>query len=191
MPVQRLWRAIVRYGVGGALRAASARLWGRVFLFEHHVWYALDVAAQRPRRELEERLTLRRGGESDLDLLARLPTVSTDQARLRLARRNALWLVLDGEQLLFACWIFHGETPVIAAPGREMRLGDDTGVWRTVSRQPRRAGAESPRGRGRRSLTDWRGTAYASSSPKSRGRTSLPVRLSRRSASSRWRWCTF
>lgn len=126
MPVQRLWRAIVRYGVGGALRAAPARLWGRVFLFEHHVWYALDVAAQRSRRELEERLTLRRGGESDLDLLARLPTVSTDQARLRLARRNALWLVLDGEQLLFACWIFHGETPVVAAHGREMRLGDDT-----------------------------------------------------------------
>ena len=119
-------RAVARYGFRGALVAAWGRLWGRVFLFEHHVWFALDVAAPRPRLELEAGLTLRRGGESDLDLLAQLPTISTDDARRRLAGRNALWLVLDGEQPLFACWIFRDETPVIAAPGGEMTLGDDT-----------------------------------------------------------------
>ncbi len=126
MLVQRLGRAIVRYGVGGAVRAACARLWGHVFLWEHHLWYAMDLAAIRPRRELAAGLALRRGGESDLDLLERLATVSGDGARRRLARRNALWLVLDGEQPLFACWIFSGETPAIAAPGGEMSLGDGT-----------------------------------------------------------------
>jgi hypothetical protein len=126
MRVQRLRRAIVRYGVQGAVRAAWGRLWGHVFLCEHHLWYAMDLAEIRPRRELAAGLTLRRGGEFDLDLLERLPTVSTERARLRLARQHALWLVLDGEQPLFACWIFRGETPVIAAPGGEMSLANGT-----------------------------------------------------------------
>jgi GNAT superfamily N-acetyltransferase len=33
-----------------------------------------------------------------------------------------LWLVLDGQQLVFACWIFHGSMPMLAAPGARLML---------------------------------------------------------------------
>ncbi|MGH2908575.1 MAG: GNAT family N-acetyltransferase [Solirubrobacteraceae bacterium] len=97
-----------------------------MLLLEYHVWYALDLTAERPRRELDAGLTLRRGDESDVSLLTELPTISPEQARTRLARGNALWLVLEGADPRFACWIFRDQTPVIAAPGGEMRLAAGT-----------------------------------------------------------------
>lgn len=122
----RVQGAISRHGPRGALRAARSRLRQRIWLSERHVWYALDLTGERPRRTLDPALTLRWGTADDLALLERLPTISPAQARERLAAGNTLWLVLDGTAPLFACWIFRGRTPVIAAPGGEMELAPGT-----------------------------------------------------------------
>ncbi len=126
MLVQRVRRALARYGLAGALRAAWHRLLGLVYLWEHHVWYAMDLAGDRPRRDLGPGLATRRGSDSDVALLAQLPTVGEAEARERLAEGNALWLVVEEGTPLFACWIFFAQTPVIAAHGGQMRLAQGT-----------------------------------------------------------------
>jgi RimJ/RimL family protein N-acetyltransferase len=120
--VHRLRRALQRYGLAGAARAAWARIWGRIALSEAHIWYELDPRGARPRPSLLPSLTLRRGVEADLRLLDELPTVSPVEGRARQRDGNDLWLVLEGERPLFSCWIFRQRTPAVAAPGGELRL---------------------------------------------------------------------
>ncbi len=81
------------------------------------MWYGLDPAGERPKPPLAPGLTLRRGNASDLPLLGGLDTVAPDEGLDRIRGGNDLWLVLEGDRLLFSCWIFRGQTPVIAAPG--------------------------------------------------------------------------
>jgi len=126
---RRLARALGRYGAretiqrGWSLlhtRAALAR--DRLLLVEHHVWYELDPRRSRPRPELAKGLSLQPGGTADLHWLLELDTVSPADGLGRLLTGNELWLVLDGDQVLFSCWIFRERTPAIAAPGGELRL---------------------------------------------------------------------
>jgi GNAT superfamily N-acetyltransferase len=118
----RLRWALRRYGVRGVLRAAPARIWGRVALSESHVWYELDPVGVRPQRSMPQNLTLRRGDERDLPLLGELPTISLVEARVRIRDGNDLWLVLEDGRPLFSCWIFRRLTPVLAAPGGQLQL---------------------------------------------------------------------
>jgi Acetyltransferase (GNAT) family len=116
-------RRMVRlHGVGGAARWAWEGAWDRIVFSERHIWYELSPPAERPRRELEPGLTLRRGQVADVALLEDLETVSPSDARSRIESGNDLWLVLDGEQLLFSCWIFRERTPVLAARGGGLSL---------------------------------------------------------------------
>jgi RimJ/RimL family protein N-acetyltransferase len=115
-----------RYGFREALTKARERALKSLALREAHVWYELDLAAERPRRELAPEMLLRCAAEAEADLLDGLPTVSPAEGRERIRGGHDLWLVLDGEQLLFACWIFRGETPVAAAPGGSLSLPGDT-----------------------------------------------------------------
>ena len=57
-----------------------------------------------------------------MDQLSRskeVPLVSPDGAMQRI-QEGALWMVLEGRRLAFACWIFHDSAPVSAA--RDGRL---------------------------------------------------------------------
>jgi RimJ/RimL family protein N-acetyltransferase len=96
--------------------------WSRVVLNESHVWYELDPTSERPRRVLEDGLVLRRGEVADVAMLADLDTIHGEAARSRLEDGNDLWLVLDGDQPLFSCWIFRRRSPAVAAPQGELEL---------------------------------------------------------------------
>jgi GNAT superfamily N-acetyltransferase len=128
MKLQRLFvkarHAVRSHGFRGALLWAWQVAWSRVVLTETHIWYELDLMSERPRRALQSGLSLRRGQVPDLSMLAELKTVSPGAARARLEGGNDLWLVLDGDQLLFSCWIFRSRAPVAAATGGEIELAD-------------------------------------------------------------------
>jgi RimJ/RimL family protein N-acetyltransferase len=89
---------------------------------EEHVWYQLDVNAERPRREFVEGVRLLRAGPDDAARVESLGQVASE-ARERLAAGNDLWLAVDEQDReLFACWTFRSETPVYAAPHGELPL---------------------------------------------------------------------
>lgn len=117
-------RAVRLHGFGGAVAWAWSRVSAKVIFTERHVWYELDPGAERPKRALEAGLTLRRGEADDASLLADLETVTPDEASARIDGGNDQWLVLDGDELLFSCWIFRRLTPVLGAPGGELALAD-------------------------------------------------------------------
>jgi hypothetical protein len=122
--VFQIRRAVDLHGARGALRWAADKARDRVSFAETHVWYELDPSGERPRRALEAGLTLRRGELSDVSILRKLETVTPDEASHRIDEGNQWWLVLDGDQLLFSCWIFPRLAPVLAAPGGEIALPD-------------------------------------------------------------------
>jgi len=109
-----------------ALRRVVKRAWSYVALSEDHVWFTLDSGAERPRPRLAPELTLTRPGSSDLRLLEQLRTVVPREAGARIDAGNDLWLVLEGDRLLFSAWIFRGQTPAIAASGGQLWLPSDT-----------------------------------------------------------------
>lgn len=86
-----------------------------MFVKESHVWYDLDLRAERPSRQLPAGLTVGRAAPADADLLEGLDAATPARARELMARGGELWLVRSAEQAAFACWIFAGETPVAAA----------------------------------------------------------------------------
>ena len=92
------------------------------YLREEHVWYQLDVHGERPRRPLADGVRLVRAGEEDA---ARVEEVGQIEAvaHARLASGNDLWLAIDQEgRLLFACWTFRSEAPVLAARDGRLQL---------------------------------------------------------------------
>jgi GNAT superfamily N-acetyltransferase len=113
-------------GIRGTLRGVAKSARGRVAFSEDHLWFALDPAAERPRPRLASELTLMRPGSSDLRLLEQLRTVVSSEAGARIDAGNDLWLVLEGDRLLFSTWVFRGQTPSIAASGGQLRLPSDT-----------------------------------------------------------------
>ncbi len=113
-------------GVGGTLSRFATRAASYVAFSESHLWYVLDPSAERPRPPLSPELRLVRAKESDRQLLEQLPMLTLSTAAARIVAGNDLWLVLEGDGLLFGAWIFRGQTPAIAASGGHMILPDDT-----------------------------------------------------------------
>jgi GNAT superfamily N-acetyltransferase len=105
-----------REGIGAALAHVWELARHRFYNREEHIWYQLDLDAERPRRELVDGVRLVRAGTDDAHRIADVGQFE-DEAQRRLAAGNDLWLVLDHEDhSLFACWTFRSETPVLAAP---------------------------------------------------------------------------
>ncbi len=115
-------RGLRRHGLTGAARHAASRLGGRFYLREAHHWYQLDLGADRPQRPMPEGFRLVQGGEDELLLLRRLPTVKLEEGERRLGDGATLWLVLEAEDPAFACWTFYDRMPVYAAKGGALEL---------------------------------------------------------------------
>jgi GNAT superfamily N-acetyltransferase len=115
-----------RDGALGVVRRVAKRAWSYAVLFEDHVWFVLDTDAERPRPSLAPGLTLTRPASPDHSLLKQSASVAPREAAARIAAGNDLWLVLEGDCLLFSCWIFRDRTPVIAASDGQLRLPSDT-----------------------------------------------------------------
>jgi GNAT superfamily N-acetyltransferase len=113
-------------GAGAALGRAFELVRRPFYRNEEHVWYQLDVNAERPRRDFVEGVRLIRGDATDAKRLEELGQVESE-ARQRLADGNDLWLALDEQdRVLFACWIFRSATPVYAAPHGRLELPEGT-----------------------------------------------------------------
>jgi hypothetical protein len=111
--ITRVRHAIRRHGVVGILRASA--LW---FLpsspeVAKLKWYRLDLARERPRRNLGHGLELRRGTAADAAGVAQLPgsrhvPAFTDFDVIERLKSGAeLWIVTDSDRVAFACWVFH------------------------------------------------------------------------------------
>jgi hypothetical protein len=120
--VRRTRRGIDRHGIAGSVRRAGSLAWQQLYLREAHRWYQLDLDANRPRAELPEGFRLHSARAEELRLIEQLPTIGLEEARHRHRHGASLWMTLDGDRPVFACWTFYGRMPVLAAPGGWLEL---------------------------------------------------------------------
>ena len=117
--LDRARRGLRRFGVAGSIRrlasSAGASLSRALYVHERHVWYALDLTAPVSQAACSSGFDLVQATVDDVALLEELPTIGVSEARERQAAGAVLWLVREGPQVAFACWIFRGRTPVFAA----------------------------------------------------------------------------
>lgn len=117
--LERVHRGVRRFGVAGSVKRVASLACGSLakslYSRERHVWYALDLTRERARIALPVGFALNRAGRSELALLEELPTIGRVEAGQRLAFGAELWLVRDGVNPAFSCWIFRERTPVLAA----------------------------------------------------------------------------
>ena len=106
---------------------------------EEHVWYQLDLAGERPRRELPEDVRLDRAGDDRLAGAVEMGQ-RIDEIRARRAAGNDLWLAEDDGGPLFRCWIYRGRAPVLAAPGGWLELPPGTVCLEDSATTPRARG---------------------------------------------------
>jgi hypothetical protein len=99
-------------GLKATIEKTAQRTREKVYLDHTQVWYELVLETSRPQVPLPSGLRLIRGDHSDLLLLSELPSVHEWLARRRLEAGDELWLVLDGRQPIFACWILRGVNPI-------------------------------------------------------------------------------
>jgi hypothetical protein len=114
-----------KQGATGVLDRLGDYVRPYLVLDESHVWYCQDLTGPLPLPQVPPGLRVRQGDLADLDLLQRLPTIGTQEAGRRLAAGGSLWLVLDGDEPLFACWLFRGSAPAVAAAGGAFKLPSD------------------------------------------------------------------
>ena len=122
---QRAATTLRRLGPKGLVRRAGQLARESLYLREAHVWYCLDLPSDHPRRDLPDDVELRRASADELD---RVEEVGRDapSAHERAAGGNDLWFALrDDDHMLFACWIFREQAPVLAAPGGRLDLPGD------------------------------------------------------------------
>jgi ribosomal protein S18 acetylase RimI-like enzyme len=114
----RAVRALRVRGPLGVAVIAARRLRRIFFADEAHIWLALRLAAERPRRDLPDGMVLRRGQDADLALVEQLPDAAAAAVlRRELRPGHELWIVPAGGRVAFACWLHLEEAPVFAAPG--------------------------------------------------------------------------
>lgn len=112
----------------------------RVWLDEEHVWYVLGLGRVEI-LPLAAGYELRPGKLDDLPAMAdHLESTPTDTAKRRLERGAQLWLVTNGDQIAFACWIFFQATPAIAARGGELGLPAGTACLEDTFTSPEHRG---------------------------------------------------
>lgn len=105
-----------RATVGKAFQVAGTR----IYFDETQVWFEIPLGEDRPRVAMPEGIQLVHGGVDELSLLAQLPGVGEAQAELRLKAGHDLWMAVEGRKAAFACWIFRGSVPTIAAPKEQL-----------------------------------------------------------------------
>ena len=123
----RLRSAVREDGVTGVARRIAERGTHSLVLSEEHIWYSLDLAGERPRRELPEGFELHLATEAEADDAAHLPNQpGIEEVRARIAGTADYYIVREHGTPAFACTIFRERTPTIAARGGWLELPADT-----------------------------------------------------------------
>lgn len=121
--VRRGFGSVRARGVTGAVRWAARPWILRVRAHERHVWYELDLRAERRRRDLPPGFILAQAEDPDLPKIAELPEAATVPTLRRLRDDgHDLWLVKHDDAVAFVCWIFRHRARVIAAKGGWIEL---------------------------------------------------------------------
>lgn len=89
-----------------------------------HIWYHLDLDVDFTPVPLGCGVSMVRACECDLHLLDQLSSGRRRRARRRLHRGSELWIVHEGGQAAFACWVVHGPIGPVPARGRMAGLED-------------------------------------------------------------------
>src|SRR5215212_7085995 len=113
--VLRLWYSIRRYGLKTTISKILAFARKKIYLDETHVWYELSLGTERAGVGRLPGLSLIQASVRDLPLLEQLPSIDPYEARRRMDAGHDLWFVLKDQRAVFACWVFNGSVPVIAA----------------------------------------------------------------------------
>jgi hypothetical protein len=127
--VLRLWYSFRRYGLKATISTILTFARQSIYLNETHVWYELSLGTDRPRVGRLPGLSLIQASVRDLPLLDQLPSIDPYEARRRMEAGHDLYLVLKGQQPVFACWVFHGSVPVIAAQQGHIALPPEIVVF--------------------------------------------------------------
>lgn len=122
----RMVRVVRRRGLAHTIGFVASQAVRMAYLRETHVWYALNLEADRRSVPLAAGFRLFRAGLEDLSLLAQLPTVGVHEASRRLQASADLWLVVEGSTVAFSCWTFHHRLPAIAARHGSIELPPHT-----------------------------------------------------------------
>lgn len=127
--ILRLRYSFRRYGLKATISKILTFARKRIYLDETHVWYKLSLGTDRARVGRLPGLSLIQASVRDLPLLDQLPSIDPYEARRRMEAGHDLWLVLKGQQPVFACWVFHGSVPVIAARQGHIALSPEIVVF--------------------------------------------------------------
>jgi GNAT superfamily N-acetyltransferase len=117
----RVWNRLRSDGLPATVRALAHRLRKLAYVSEEHVWYQCDLDETRPRRDLPQEVRLVRAELSQVGNVARLGQ-DPEEARRRIEEGNDAWLVVDGDEPLFACYSFRHSAPVLAASHGKLTL---------------------------------------------------------------------
>lgn len=117
--------AFRRRGLAGVLKIAWRRGRRRIYLREEHIWYQMSTAAARL-LELPAGIELTRATSTHELEIASQTGKDVEIARRHLAEGHELWLAHAEDVAAFTCWVFHGRTPALAAPGGWLELPQRT-----------------------------------------------------------------
>jgi RimJ/RimL family protein N-acetyltransferase len=110
----------------------TERVRQRAWVSESHVWYELRLEGHRAELPADTRLC--RGDARHIPALSALPShVTPAEAQRRLDDGADLWMAWQGDEPVFACWVFADDAPVAAAPGGTLDLPAETMVVEDVA----------------------------------------------------------
>lgn len=105
-PVGRFVSSLRVRGLAPTLVSVCDALRHSLWLHETHVWSSLDLRTERPHLPLPAPFSWTLGTDDDVPRLGVLG-IDVEGARRRRAAGHDVWLIRDGDLLVYAGWVFH------------------------------------------------------------------------------------
>ena len=112
-------------GPTGLLRFAWARLTRRLYLHETHFWYELPLQQTLLPAKLSAPLRCERANGNAARIAAETCR-DVREVKQVLDDGHEMWLVTDGDSIVFSCFVYTGLAPVLAARSHRLRLPEGT-----------------------------------------------------------------
>lgn len=118
-PASSFVRALRRRGIRPLVRQSLTDLRNVLAPNSTHVWYLLDLEADRPHPSLPAGYVFEEvaNGSRDVAVLETLGPNAPAEARARFASGGRLFVARTGDELAFACWVFRAIPTTAAREG--------------------------------------------------------------------------